>query len=516
MPAININNLTIPSLQNSKNTRITSDLLETTIDPKGQKAEENHIIKKISDLFLDFLLNRYDPKYSNAIRENWDAILNQAISNAGVSKSDLLVCSCAKRVLKSLEDVIYHIELDGFDPFEGKTDVDKNPVRNFLGYLLNSISFNHRLLSFDNLKAIFWRKDPILFKQLREELKDILKSINTKFSNSFFSSLMPDLKMPFFGKKSFSNDFLVDSLVEQILCLYSYVEPEQGEIIEVPIRKNGLLRTYNFEVEKIMLVPKWLGGPIEAYALTPQKKGLSPILIFRGTPPNPTADGSFFASLTDYTPGFSVGETLYKVGRKKLHEWMAKTKSRYPNEKVTVLGHSLGGSLTYHFANDFPASSIVGAYDSAGLFPRGLSTKTELIPKFLHRLLPKSLSSKIEDAKKPKGKIILHPIDMVSTLGSHPESLETIKVITKGMNFYSAHFKLYGFGKKSTIYLKVDPTVENMRLARKVMNLFHIVYSIPFFFYKVLYLAFMILINKALTSIKRPILRNTKSTFIKS
>ncbi len=489
--SINIKDLTIDSLIYRKSaSRITSDLLESTSDKKGQKAEEANIIQKIENLFKEFLLQKYDSKYHAIISRHWKSILDQALFNAEVSRSDLLICNCARKVLKNLEDVIFHIENEGFYPYAGKKGIDKHPIRNFLNFILHPVSLNRGLFSIDNLKAIFWRKDPVLFQKIREELKDILKNINTKFSTSFLSSLMPEFRMPFFSKKTFSNDFLVDSLIEQILCLYSFVEPDKGEIIEIPVRKNGRLKTCKYEIEKIMLAPKWIGGPIEAFALTPKKKGFPPILIFRGTPPNPTADGSFFASLTDYTPGFSVGETLYKIGKKQLHAWMAKTKSKYPNEKVKVLGHSLGGSLTYHFAKDFPSSTEVSAYDPAGLFPRNLSDKM-------------------------RGKTFLHPSDIVSMLNFHPTCLDMIKVIPDvKRNFYFAHMKPYGF--EPTIFLRVNPVAENKRLARKVMLVFHSIYSVPFFFYKALYLMIMISINKISKSIKMPDLKKLKSPFLKS
>jgi len=490
LSSLNVNDLSIRSLLKTSATRITSDLLDSITDKKGQKAEENNLIQRVSDLFKEFLLQKYDSKYHGIISRHWTTILDQALFNAELSRSDLLVCHCARRVLKNLEDVIYHIESEGFYPYKGKKGIDEHPIKNFLNFILHPISFNRKLLTLDNLKAIFWRKDPILFQQIREELKNILKNINSKFSTSFLSNLLPEFRVPFFSKKTFSNDFLADSLIEQILCLYSFVEPTKGETLEIPIRKNGRLKTSKYEVEKIMLAPKWIGGPIEAFALTPQKKGFPPILIFRGTPPNPTADGSFFASLTDYTPGFSVGETLYKVGKKQLHDWMAKTKSRYPNEKVKVLGHSLGGSLTYHFAKDFPASTEVSAYDPAGLFTRNLSDSM-------------------------KGKTFMHPSDIVSMLNFHPTSLDMIKVIPDvKRNFYLAHMRPYGF--EPTIFLKVNSAAENKRLTRKVMLVFHSIYSVPSFFYNALYLLIMISINKISKFIKPPILKKIKSSFIKS
>jgi hypothetical protein len=477
MNTINIKNFSVSSLLSSKAERITSTLLESNDDPKGAKVETKNIVKKIEDSFKENLLSSYNKEYHPMILDQWSTIFDQALFNSEITRSDLLSCSNARKALEQLNNVIYHIEPNGFHPFENMEFSDSR-VTDFLKFVIHPVSFNRKLLTLENLKAIFWRKDPVLLKEIRIELKNILKSIHTNFSLSFFARFIPEFNFSFSKKKSFSNDFLIDSLIEQILCLYSFVEPENGEIIEVPINVKGVLKIGKYEVETITLVPKWLGGPIEAFALNPKKKGFPPIIIFRGTPPNPTADGAFFAGLTDYTPGFSVGETVFKLGEKKLCKWMIKAREKHPGETVKICGHSLGGSLAYQLGGKFPLFSEVKAYDPAGLLPRSLSNTL-------------------------KGKTFLHPNDLVSTLNYHPNSknLDIIKVIPKiHRNFYYAHMRPYGF--EPSLFLRVNPVAENKRLARKVMLVFHSLYSIPFFIYKALYLLIMITANKIYSIIK--------------
>lgn len=208
------------------------------------------------------------------------------------------------------------------------------------------------------LRAVFWERDPELLAEAREGLRETLLElyeIVLGHSIGSFGSL-PHLPL--------------EAAIGNLLAIYPFLDPQEGEILSVPLKVDSAWHLKEYSVGKIPLTPNFFPSPMYAFVLTPLDEQMPPILLFKGTT-YPTDDGFFISILSDLNPFASVGEYAFRMGKVKLKQWLdASTTS---NRKARVYGMSLGGSLSLQTAIAFPSQiEQVHAYSPPALSHRNI------------------------------------------------------------------------------------------------------------------------------------------------
>ncbi len=405
---------------------------------KALKKEMAKITSKMKSLLLDALLNKYSDAEKELIKSHWESIFDQACINIGIKEKDILNTPNISLLLNELDNIIIAIEAKGFIPYSEINTIHGEEVKNFVKYLLHDISVSN--VGWKNLKSILIKKDETFLNELREEFNHILQV------------LYKELK----EEKNHHED-VIEMFIGHILSTYALTEPENGMVIKVPQKIEDNWQLINYVIEPISLTPSCLGCPVDAYGLMPLTQNVHPMLIFKSTP-HPTGKSSLLAMMADFTPGFSVGEGLYKLAKKKLATWVRENHCKY-RETIKVYGQSLGGSLAYFLALDHKDHVEIHTYLPAGLMKRSL----------------KGLNV--------KGKTFSHNNDIVGLVNNHPEDLTNIRVLTQEKrNPLIAHFRLFGCDK--TILLQVNAKKDNKRFIRRLFSVVHQVLAFPLFLVK--------------------------------
>lgn len=234
-----------------------------------------------------------------------------------------------------------------------------------------------------------------------------------------------------------------------LLAYFTFLSPEEGEHLKVPVFKEGKWQLVQFQIEKIHLTPRWMGSFAVAFGLKTDTQR-EQILLFKGTA-YPTDEGFIKQLLADVTPFASVGRLLFYFGKEKLKKWF----STHPS---TIYGASLGGALSQHAANAFPEKSLrVFAYNPPAL-----------------------LDHEIASLAKAEVNVISNLRDIVTKSGSKRSSnCKIYQVIPlKPRNFLLAHVECFEAFEKHLILLK-QPRV------RGFFDYFitwgHLILSIPLF-----------------------------------
>ncbi len=203
------------------------------------------------------------------------------------------------------------------------------------------------------MKAILWKQDKELLKEIRTFLNEIFLDIYNSHALNALSK-----------EKSFHMEMIIGDL----LSLYPFLQPSQGEKIQVPVKVGKAWELATYTIEKIALTPSWMGSPIMAFGLTPQDKNHPPLLLFKGTT-FPTDTGFGLSLLTDLNPAASVGSYAFETGKKAIQSWLEKQEQR-----AQIFGKSLGGAQAWRCALNFPEKvDKVMAYGAPGFSSRDRS-----------------------------------------------------------------------------------------------------------------------------------------------
>ncbi|PIS00936.1 MAG: hypothetical protein COT84_04955 [Chlamydiae bacterium CG10_big_fil_rev_8_21_14_0_10_35_9] len=434
MCTINIDQYSSISFLNTNATSLMSRELQKANGYTQKREAKEKICKKVEELFKSYFLPRFGSD-ANLIAKHWDVVFKQTLENSGHQKKDLITISVANEVFSALNDVIVEVDSANFDPFDKMPPGNYPEIRDFFRYVCSLSNASQSLLTPELFESFFHEQNPQVMHEAQEEIQRVLLSI--------------------FQEKDYLSDFKMELLVNQMVSILSFLEPQNSRKFDIPTKINGHWQMVQYQIKLIELTPDWVGTSL-AYSLIPDKSShADPIIVFRGTPPNPSAKGYYFARFTDLTPGLSVGEALYMFAKKRLAKWMSEINKEFPNNKVRAIGNSLGGTMTYHYAKDYPDKVIIYAIDPPGLQQRTIS----------HLV---------------RGKVFVHPSDWISKLDYHPVSAKMYKVITDTPRGASdAHAKAYGFEK--AIYLNASPIGANNAFYKKVFRVFHVVFSIPIF-----------------------------------
>lgn len=141
----------------------------------------------------------------------------------------------------------------------------------------------------------------------------------------------------------------MEVMISDLLSLYPYLRPNQGDKLQVPVQINGGWKLIEYDVDKITLTPSWMGSPLVAYGLS--AVDAPPLLLFKGTT-YPTDEGFLLSIITDFNPVASVGSYAYKIGKKKIATWLQDHTTE--ENKAIIFGKSLGGALAWRTALQFP------------------------------------------------------------------------------------------------------------------------------------------------------------------
>jgi pimeloyl-ACP methyl ester carboxylesterase len=198
----------------------------------------------------------------------------------------------------------------------------------------------------------------VLFKPNEELMASTRSLVHSHLAD--ISKLLVENHSP-----DFNEHFHMEMIVGDLLALYPFLAPKEGEEVKVPVKIGDAWHEITYQTERIELTPSWMGSPLVAYGLKPSTnvENAPPILLFKGTT-FPADEGATLSILTDINPGASVGNYAFHFGREKIQQWLSKNTS---NQKAVICGKSLGGALSWRTAMTFPEHvSKVMAYGPPG------------------------------------------------------------------------------------------------------------------------------------------------------
>lgn len=313
------------------------------------------------------------------------------------------------------------------------------------------------------LRAVIWKKNPELLKDGRELL------------NKIFVNMFQEIaKKPLTDTESFHMEMIIGDL----LSLYPFLGPENGEKLEVPTRVNGAWQLATYHVEKIELTPHWMGSPLVAVGLKPQDSEMSPLLLFKGTT-YPTDKGFGLSLLTDLNPLASVGDYAFRMGRKKIQAWLD---THADKKKAIVYGKSLGGAQAWRTALKFPKKvKKVMAYGAPGLSSSDIEQSNQVFK-----------SSK----DTPEINVFCQKGDRVPYYDKVAKGFNYFKVMgDKSRKGMLAHADMYSTHEKSLI-IRMDETRIEKKWRRTGLTILRLILSIFMF-------PLLILGHAAQTAIKK-------------
>lgn len=286
---------------------------------------------------------------------------------------------------------------------------------------------------------------------------ELLRELRFAFQQGF-SALFEQLKEK---KLTDTQQEQVNLYLSNCLTLLPYSDLTPYESIKIPQCIDGHWELIEYQVKPIELTGRtgWRHYFIHdrdrvfAYGLEPifNEKAESH-LIFMGTT-YPAGQG-FLPQINTDSKGFAtVGESLYRIGRKRIHEWLSSQKN-----KIHVCGVSLGGSLSLLLALDKGKYKLsrIDALNPAGLHDAWFKRRFDHWDK---------LTEKPEVVVQKQGN------DPVSAFGIWKDDWYIIQVTPpkdkQGPNSFCDHFLNYA-GFAGTNFTYIEAELDNAK--RKTRN----------------------------------------------
>ena len=214
------------------------------------------------------------------------------------------------------------------------------------------------------LSSVFWMTNPELIDDARTLIQNLLSDMFRQFSCPMLSE---------------SDEFHLEMIMGDLLALYPFLMPKDGEMIRLPVKVDGVFCLEDYITDRIELTPEVLGSPLVAYGLQPASDQAPSLLLFKGTT-YPTDEGALLSLMTDVNPLGAVGSYGFWLGKDRIQSWIDKQ-----NSKIIVYGKSLGGALAWRTALNFPDKiEKVMAYGAPGFSPLELSQFYEVKEKYPH------------------------------------------------------------------------------------------------------------------------------------
>ncbi|MGM9451725.1 hypothetical protein ACTAZI_00130 [Legionella bozemanae] len=333
--------------------------------------------------------------------------------------------------------------IDGVEPEKQAPIIARNAVRLLMmGWTEQWTDF----LTSTVAHAIFVQRDHELLRELRFAFQQ------------GFSELFEQLKEK---KLTDIQQEQVNLYLSNCLTLLPYSDLTPYESIKIPQCIDGHWELVEYQVKPIELTERsgWQNYFIHdkdrvfAYGLEPIfNEKVESHLIFMGTT-YPAGQG-FLPQINTDSKGFStVGESLYRMGRKRIHEWLSSQKN-----KIHVCGVSLGGSLSLLLAIDKGKYKLsrVDALNPAGLHDSWFKRRYDYWDK---------LTEKPEVVVQKQGN------DPVSAFGIWKDDWYIIQITPpkdkQGPNRFCDHFLNYA-GFADTIFTYIEADLDNAK--RKTRN----------------------------------------------
>jgi hypothetical protein len=358
----------------------------------------------------------------------WSEILHYACQNAGLKKWGPHVKNHLPTLEQSVVSILHGVEMRGFRVWKQQTQDDHLETL-FRLFFDDNASIDDVDFTNSEKLAFFWEYDSTIIAQFRSRFEKIFSDLYQEMVWTQHDSLVTHM------------------LIGNLIALYPYFDPSAGHEVRLLQHINQEWQMVSYRIEHISLVD----DEIHALGLIPiEHKDAYPILIFRGTP-YPAAKGFWKAVFSDLHPFRSVGEDIYKAGKKNIHQWME------GKPHIKCYGMSLGGALCYHLGKEYGRRVTVHAYVPPGIY----------------------FSKK--ERNKVEGVAYFHTNDLVKAVGYHPtgENFKCYALLTESnRNFLLAHARPVGCNP--TVVLAIDPVQENRRLARHVLTVARHIFSAIF------------------------------------
>lgn len=145
-----------------------------------------------------------------------------------------------------------------------------------------------------------------------------------------------------------SQEALELATAEVLAKVLAYRELPPQSTIKIPQVINGVAKLTPFRIDKRFD----LWQEMTSFGLISEEKGVSPILLFRGTDFSLTSKSSRISVISNFDPK-GPGLAIYEHSRRVIKNWLD---SICDKEKPIAMGYSLGGALTaYAFLFDGPS-----------------------------------------------------------------------------------------------------------------------------------------------------------------
>ncbi len=423
----------------------------------------DHFKNQLYEVWLDRLRPDLDEHDMQVVTRKIGLIAAQACFNLGKELNEEMSVSDVYEISDEIKRSIVAI---GHKPefhscFDEEEDQTKLRLFQFLLDEIPPLDISER----DKLiRALLWKKNPEMLETAREGVRETLQDL-------FFWAEQDPAHTGSYPKLP------IEATIGNMLAIYTFLDPQQDEIIIVPQKVDGSWQNIPYSVEKIQMTPDFLGSPMYAFGLSPveKNKGFPPLLLFKGTT-YPTDEGAFLSILSDLNPFASVGAYAFSMGRENIKNWMDRVIE--DDAKVRVFGASLGGSLSLQAGIDFSSYiEEVHAFSPPALFNRDIK-KWEDIP--------------VES--RPRVFVYCNEGDVIPHFGSSwGKDWTVVSVIaSQSYNPFLSHCRV--FAADDVIMLDSNIEKDHESFSRGLLSTIQLVASIPIFcflaFIFALYLAF--------------------------
>jgi hypothetical protein len=226
-----------------------------------------------------------------------------------------------------------HERMEHFDPAHPEEN-NAITVRNLLRVLfMGSEESILSILSYDVVRAVMHKRNPVLLNLMKEEFKQGFEYIFTQISRKE-NPIHPEQARLY---------------LSNCLNILPFSNIEEGDVFDIPAWIDGEWKQVAYRVKPIELTDPnanlTSAKRVFAHALNPiDCPEAEAHLIFKGT--TYFADDGFISQVeSDFKPNQTPGQDLYETGHKRLEAWLDAQ-----SKKIHVCGMSLGGSLALLFA----------------------------------------------------------------------------------------------------------------------------------------------------------------------
>jgi hypothetical protein len=281
------------------------------------------------------------------------ALLHLKSVHSNLKKERAKIGHPEENLKEKLISAVNNVLISSKSPWKPTLCLTENKIQNLFFQIMRSGNTSTEGIFGTLLKAVILKKNP----QLLKEGRDLLQNI-------FINMMDEIMKLQAQGDRfSETESFHMEMVIGDLLSLFPFLRPQNGEELKVPLRINNTWQLISYKIHQINLTPEWMGSPIVAIGLEPAHPQHSPLLIFKGTT-YPTDKGFSLSLITDVNPLSSVGNYAFRLGKKKIEQWL----NRFSDKKTILFGKSLGGAQAWRTAIHFPEKvEKVMAYGAPGL-----------------------------------------------------------------------------------------------------------------------------------------------------